>query len=331
MTDYTGACCPLCKKDFTGERPVVCPDCGAPYHRACYAEEGGCVFTKKHGSGFSWENIPDEIPRSPRSGYPAAMRQSGQDSPGPHAEESKPANKEKNYYGSIRETLDEMGFFKDEFVNVNNAGKEKLSPDERFMFGVSEKEIAHFQGGITPLRLLRYRRIASGNKLSLNILAGLLSPLYMFYARMRGLGFIVALFTFMLSFPSLLDVYFGLTGVVSPFAPEQLMQMSANLSFLNFSMAVIIALFYDYIYLRWSANKIKFIRSRFYPELSEQRAGIPDAPSVSAKLEGLEDDYYDYLQYAGSPGLRYVLRDFIITSVAMFFLLHLIVVNFIVN
>jgi hypothetical protein len=320
MTDFTSALCPVCKKDFSRERPVVCPDCGAPYHRACYAEKGSCVFKNKHSASFAWENVSAEPPKPSQSDSPASAEHP-----------SKEGNeKERKIYGTIRETLDEMGFFKDEHGGVkNNAFRETLSPDERFLFGVSEKEIANFQGGITPLRLLRYRKIASGNKISLNLFAGIFSPLYMFYSRMRGLGFIVALFTFLLSFPTWLDRYFSLTGAVTPFTQEQLIRLSANLSIFSLSLTVIIALFYDYFYLRWASNKIRFIRSRFYPEIMNDRPEIPDVPSVSPKLEGLDDDYYKYLQHVGNPGFRYMLRDFAITSAATLFLVHLFVNNFI--
>jgi hypothetical protein len=306
MTDFTGALCPVCKKDFSKERPVVCPDCGAPYHRACYAEEGECVFTKKHSSEFAWEDVPDEIPK------PAKSEKPGYSS----AEGSK-----KNYYGSIRETLDEMGFFKD-------MEKETLSSEERFLFGVSEKEISHFQGGVSSLRLIRYRRIASGNKISLNIFAGIFSPLYMFYVRMRGPGAFIMLLTVLLGFPNWLDSYFYFSNMPSPLTREQLVIISANLSILNLSLMVLVALFYDYFYLRWTANQIKFIRSRFYPEILESRPEIPDAPSVSAKLEGLEDDYYRYLQEAGRPGFRYMVKDGIIAITATFFLVHIFVTVF---
>jgi hypothetical protein len=307
MTDFTGALCPVCKKDFKAERPVVCPDCGAPYHRACYIEEGECVFKKKHGSKFTWDSIPD----------------TAGDSAVPLKEEPVTSDENKRrIYGTIRETLDEMGFFK-------GAENEKLSSEERFMFGVSEKEIACFQGGINPLRLMRYRRIASGNKVSLNIFAGVFSPLYMFYTRMRGLGFIVTLLTFFLSFPTWLDSYFYLTGTASPFSREQLQLMSANLSIFNLSLMIFVAFFFDYFYLRWSANRIKFIRSRFYPEVLENRGEIPDAPSVAAKLDGLEEDYYNYLQNAGNPGVRYMLKDGIAAVIITFFLVHLFVTNFI--
>ena len=36
MIDYTGLECPICGEKFTAQDDiVVCPECGAPYHRAC--------------------------------------------------------------------------------------------------------------------------------------------------------------------------------------------------------------------------------------------------------------------------------------------------------
>ena len=37
-----------------GEDIVVCPDCGAPQHRACYEKENRCVFAERHAEGFVW-------------------------------------------------------------------------------------------------------------------------------------------------------------------------------------------------------------------------------------------------------------------------------------
>ena len=47
--DYTGLKCPVCGKPFTSDDDiVVCPECGAPYHRACYQQAGHCIFQEKH-------------------------------------------------------------------------------------------------------------------------------------------------------------------------------------------------------------------------------------------------------------------------------------------
>ena len=54
---YTGANCPVCGQKFTDQDDVVvCPDCGTPYHRACYKEKGRCIMDELHESGKEWVN-----------------------------------------------------------------------------------------------------------------------------------------------------------------------------------------------------------------------------------------------------------------------------------
>lgn len=63
MLDYVGIKCPVCQEPFREQDDiVVCPECGAPYHRACYAKAGTCLFTEElHGSGLDWEpQLPPE-------------------------------------------------------------------------------------------------------------------------------------------------------------------------------------------------------------------------------------------------------------------------------
>ncbi len=53
--NYTGIQCPVCGKAFKpNDDIVVCPDCGAPYHRECFEKAGGCIFTDRHGTSFTW-------------------------------------------------------------------------------------------------------------------------------------------------------------------------------------------------------------------------------------------------------------------------------------
>lgn len=54
--NYTGLKCPVCGKAFTADDDiVVCPQCGAPYHRECYAKEGKCVYSESHGTAGAWK------------------------------------------------------------------------------------------------------------------------------------------------------------------------------------------------------------------------------------------------------------------------------------
>ena len=53
--NYTGINCPVCSEPFKEDDDiVVCPKCGAPYHRGCYAESGKCIFPDLHKEKKSW-------------------------------------------------------------------------------------------------------------------------------------------------------------------------------------------------------------------------------------------------------------------------------------
>ena len=56
MNRYENIPCPICKKPLgKDEDIVVCPECGAPYHRACYMDTGHCIFPELHASGKAWK------------------------------------------------------------------------------------------------------------------------------------------------------------------------------------------------------------------------------------------------------------------------------------
>ena len=55
MLDYKGIHCPVCGRAFAdGDDIVVCPQCGAPYHRECYRQVGECIFQDLHQKGEDW-------------------------------------------------------------------------------------------------------------------------------------------------------------------------------------------------------------------------------------------------------------------------------------
>ncbi len=48
--------CQLCKKTLgPTDDVVICPDCGAPYHRECFQKNGKCVYESRHGGGFEYK------------------------------------------------------------------------------------------------------------------------------------------------------------------------------------------------------------------------------------------------------------------------------------
>lgn len=64
MLDYTGVKCPVCETPFRKDDDiVVCPECGAPYHRECYHQAGKCIFDDLHEEGREWQ--PPAPPKAP--------------------------------------------------------------------------------------------------------------------------------------------------------------------------------------------------------------------------------------------------------------------------
>ena len=58
--DFKGKVCPVCSKKFEiDDDIVVCPKCGAPYHRECYSINGKCIFPDLHKSKQSWKEVYD--------------------------------------------------------------------------------------------------------------------------------------------------------------------------------------------------------------------------------------------------------------------------------
>lgn len=66
MTNYTGVDCPICHKPLLDDTSLaVCPECGAPYHRACILQAGACSFDDLHTNHQAWKN-----PNAPSEGDP---------------------------------------------------------------------------------------------------------------------------------------------------------------------------------------------------------------------------------------------------------------------
>lgn len=73
--NYTGMKCPVCGKTFKPDDDiVVCPECGAPYHRECYLKAGKCIFSDKHGMpGSAWKP-PEEEAQQNANGQAGTVR-----------------------------------------------------------------------------------------------------------------------------------------------------------------------------------------------------------------------------------------------------------------
>ena len=64
--DFLEKQCPVCSQKFQKDDDiVVCPKCGAPYHRECYDKNGKCIFPDLHKSKQSWHEVYDKSEDTP--------------------------------------------------------------------------------------------------------------------------------------------------------------------------------------------------------------------------------------------------------------------------
>ena len=198
MLDYTGIKCPVCQVPFGKDDDiVVCPQCGAPYHRACYEKEGKCIFDDLHAQGKDWQ--PPAAPKVEPSAeikdqecpvcgtlnghsarFCSSCGASLQGGPQPNRDQAPPfygAAQGQPYSGAMPFVLDPMG-------GVSPA--EELAPG--VTFGDASKLVKQSTGYYMPV--FRYMKHTGKNKFS--FCAFLFSGPWMLYRKQYKLG---ALFT----------------------------------------------------------------------------------------------------------------------------------------
>ena len=323
MQEYFNKCCGECGEKFTeNDNIAVCPDCGTPIHKSCW--KGHCPNEAKHAEGFDWnrtevtetykkianaaatektvcalcnEPVVDDMVRCPDCGtvmHKECYKEEGgcpnEDSHLKHVSWSGMLNNDGFENGEVFR----IQSFSDIVENLKNKPVvDRSTGEELTCHGVKQKELIYFLGEnylSTPRYLMLFLRMANSKKrVSLNIFAGLLMPYYQFYQRMIGPAIILLILNFIISIPSSLYQI----NIMMNSASENVMNMSGFgnvitiLSIVGVAIQIAAALFHDYIYMRWSVNKILNLREKH--------------KDCSA------EEYYEALKKAGPPKWKYTL------------------------
>lgn len=184
MSNFTGAECKICKENFKdSDDVVVCPQCGTPYHRECYAKEGKCINGRLHEENKSWSQ---------------EMQESGE------AQQKKCAacNAVNKPHALICEScgaslVDNLNFSDDNNRNFNsqnnfngfafNPGDKYcgFDPDETLDGDVKISEAADFIGTNVPYYLMLFKRMKeTGRKISVNFICLVLPNFYFAHRKM---------------------------------------------------------------------------------------------------------------------------------------------------
>jgi predicted nucleic acid-binding Zn-ribbon protein len=171
LSKFTGLECAACCEVFAdGDDVVVCPECGTPHHRSCYAENGECVNAESHGRMQVIESALDTIRLSEIQ---------------------------------VRRKFDEF----EEVRVAAEVDRESKEFSERSIYGASKAELCAYMQ-IEPGSAEYENRLTRIKMIDFNVFAGLLLPLYQFYKGMKTWGFMLMFMSFIL--PVTLPLIMGL-------------------------------------------------------------------------------------------------------------------------
>lgn len=298
MNRYEGAQCPYCHQTLHADDEItVCPQCGAPYHRACAQKSGGCVLQQLHAEGKQWQKISrpgaEEVDgraqqRCSRCGTlnsPGALfceicgtplqnespRQDGEENVPPYNQQNdwQQSNWQQNNGTGGMQPPAQMPF--NPFINPM-AGLDPEEPIE----DVPAKEVALFVKVNTPYFLPKFKAMsrpdAKGNKknASWNWSAFIFDCYYLFYRKMYGLGTIVLILSLLFSIPSMLMSFDNMMTMIDEtstfildlgLSPQKLMTLYSMCNFFSLVMKLLLALFTNKLYKDHSFKAIRQIKA----------------------------------------------------------------------
>ncbi|MDR0904106.1 MAG: zinc-ribbon domain-containing protein [Ruminococcus sp.] len=221
MDEFKGSRCIVCGNVFTDKDDiVVCPDCGTPYHRACYKSVGSCINHALHETRGSWKpDLQPEEVTAPDTFCSRCGKQNPQDAL--FCEScGYPLN-------SIIMDVDEEGEPtepQDSFIMYPHLINYSdpccgLNPNEEFD-GVKLSEIADYVDKNTHYYIPIFKNFKThGKNISWNLSALVFPELYFAYRKMVLPAFAALLIRLILVIPSLILAYSQVNaGELSEFA-----------------------------------------------------------------------------------------------------------------
>lgn len=199
MGHFTGSQCIICQRPFTDDDDiVVCPDCGTPYHRACWDAQGKCVNTSLHAVGGSWGAIQQEN----------RLRQGGKVCPHCKHVNLPDAQKCESCKASLLTEEEEAQRIKIPLPDGTNVYFDAedpccgLPPDENIE-GERLGDVANFVRTNTLYYIPLFRRFRdTGRNVSLNLSCALFPHLYFAYRKMWLMAILSALALIICSLPA---------------------------------------------------------------------------------------------------------------------------------
>lgn len=283
LDKYIGEKCIVCGEAFAEHDDiVVCPDCGTPYHRACWQEKGSCINDELHSSQQTWQPEVKETVGEPircvRCGAdnPAGTHFCGQCGMPLNTDGEEPPRPFNNVAGPEQEGA--VSDFQQSEDNENSPlnmfgapmmpGRTIRLTAQSDIGGVKLGDFMEYAGRSSFSMIASFIRFAATKgKVSFNIAAFFFPEFYLFYRKMNKKGVLVLALTFILSLPSLL--YYGQTGSMGMVLFNTAINVKSNTfimvtnvcSIVSMALSVICGLYANYWYYTKAKNEISSIRA----------------------------------------------------------------------
>ena len=192
--NYKKTKCQVCKKEFNdNDDIVVCPKCGAPYHRECYKAVGHCKFEEENGENAEFKYEPaalvDDEAKSKFKRCPVCREKTEESTAvcpkcGFIYNNDNIYDEEQEFYKNLEKLISPLGGFE---------------KDEEVADGVNANDMANFVGTSVRYYMTSFKQIKDTGRSRFNISAFLFSGAWMLYRKQYKLGIIVLLITIILN------------------------------------------------------------------------------------------------------------------------------------
>lgn len=298
---YKSVNCPICDKSLENSDVVVCPECGAPYHRACYLKEKQCIFPELHASGNDWKAPKTQIENEEDEGALGSPAKAGPNGFPPEKVENTTnsctrcgtvnppqgvfcqicGNKlaEKTTQSAENTNIRERDDFpKDKFEPSKNytppAGIPLnsvmnplggLAPDEKIE-DIPVKDIAVFVGRGSHYYLPKFKDISNIKSKPLNLGAFIFTGTFFLYRKMFMLGLLFCCFDILFSIPTLVLLYEEMSsqmisGTQLVYANQAIIDLDSICSLLVLALRCVCGFFANTLYKDHVFKKIRELKS----------------------------------------------------------------------
>ena len=274
MPKYYGCPCEGCGKPLTLQDDiVVCPDCGAPYHRDCYEKLGRCIHSAAHAAGYEWK-FPyqeSELCTCPACGERtlrseehcrccgAVLPPEGAEEPADRSEDPGEGSFD---YSSFYRQFQETGTPP---ADPMKQAYEAAFGKEEAMDGIPCADWASYIGPASPAYMNTYCRMQlAHSKVSMSFSALLFGPFYFFYRKAWKPAFAFLAAELLLFVPTLLQMM-QITGssLSLGLSDSTYVVLGRVVSLASFALMLVRGMFAKWFYRKSAAEHIRRIRAEF--------------------------------------------------------------------